>query len=61
MEYISNKEGKIMEKFKEIRISIPLELYEKFRKNLKNEYIKPTEFIRRYIVEYVKECENDKK
>jgi metal-responsive CopG/Arc/MetJ family transcriptional regulator len=48
-----------MEKFKEIRVSIPVELYDKFKKYLKKEYSRPTEFVRRQVIEYVMDKEEE--
>jgi len=48
-----------MKKFKEIRVSIPLELHDKLKKYLEKEYIKPTEFIKNSIIEYVLDREKN--
>jgi hypothetical protein len=48
-----------MEKFKEIRVFIPVDLHEKLKKYLKKEYKKPTEFVKSSIVEYVLEKERN--
>ena len=50
-----------MEKFKEIRVSIPIELYKKFKKCLEKEYSKPTEWVRRSIVECVKSSDREER
>lgn len=48
-----------MNKLKEIRVSIPIELHDKFKKYLKEEYKKPTEFVKNSIVDYVLKKENN--
>ncbi len=46
-----------MNKTKEIRVHIPVELYEKFRSYVIKEYKKPTEFVKNVIINYVLEKE----
>jgi metal-responsive CopG/Arc/MetJ family transcriptional regulator len=40
-----------------IRVEIPTELYEKFKKQLKRDYKSTTSFIKEQIVQYVREGE----
>ena len=47
--------------YKAIRIEIPTELYNKFKKYTKEEYKTQTGVTREMIVKYVKERENDEK
>ncbi len=45
--------------YKAIRIEVPEELYERFKKQAKNNYKNPTSLMRDYIVKYV--MDNEKK
>ncbi len=42
-----------MSKTKEIRVHIPVELYNKFKLYVTKEYKKPTEFVKNIIINYV--------
>jgi len=44
---------------KAIRIEIPVELYERFKKQLKKDYKNATSFIKEQIVDYVKMGEKE--
>ena len=44
---------------KAVRVEIPVELYERFKKNAKKNYKTPTGLVRDYIVDYVKEKEKE--
>ena len=44
---------------KAIRIEIPTELYERFKKQLDKDYKNTTSFLKEQIVQYVKEGEKD--
>ena len=44
---------------KAIRVEIPTELYERFKKQLDKDYITPTAFVKNTIVKYTKEKEEN--
>ena len=44
---------------KAVRVELPTELYERFKKLTKKNYKTPTSLVRDYIVQYVKENENE--
>ena len=48
-----------MSKIKEIRVNIPVELYEKFKLYEMKEYKKPTELVKNSIVNYVLDKEKE--
>lgn len=48
-----------MSKTREIRVHIPFELYTKFQLYVKEEYKKPTEFVKDAIIDYVLEKERE--
>jgi len=46
---------------KAVRVELPTELYERFQKIAKQDYKTPTSLVRDYIVQYVKEKEEEVK
>ena len=49
-----------MSKTKEIRVHIPIELYEKFKIYITKEYKRPTEFVKNVITDYVLDKEKNR-
>jgi len=46
---------------KAVRVELPSELYYRFKKVAEINYTNPTNLVRNFIVEYVKEKENEEK